>query len=201
MQALRATTTGANPKYRLDLALPPEPFLGLHDAPLVTLLANPGRSESDPAAYARPGITPRTLHNIATDGGTPNHFLSGAEPDHPGSLWWRRTLRGLTTLGHSYEELSRTVLALQFHGYHSPEWRPIPFTLPSQSFTFDLVRRAMSRDAVIILGRIADVWTIAIPELRSYPNVVTPKTRRNAAISRGMFTPQDFERITDALAV
>lgn len=198
--ALAATTAGSNSKHQLDLTLPPEPFLGLHDAPLVTLLANPGRSESDPAAYARHGVVGRTLESIAAEGGAPNHFLTSAEAEHPGSRWWRSKLRGLTSLGYSYGELAVRVLAVQFHGYHSPEWRPIPFTLPSQAFTLELVRRAMARDAVIVLGRIADVWRVALPELASYPNVVRPKTPRNAALSPGMFSPQDFARIAKALA-
>ncbi|MFF5403843.1 hypothetical protein ACFY8K_03775 [Streptomyces misionensis] len=84
--------------YRLDLTLPPEPFLGLHDAPLVMLLANPGVSDADPAAYARPGATERTLQHIANAGGTPNHFLTHPDKDHPGLRWWSGTLNGLTKL-------------------------------------------------------------------------------------------------------
>ncbi|MFI2779369.1 hypothetical protein [Streptomyces sp. ALB3] len=70
---------------------------------------------------------------------------------------------------------------------------------PSQSFAFYLVRRAMSRDAVIVLGRIAATWKIAVPELASYPNVVTPKQNRSVQISRGNFSPENFERIERAL--
>ncbi|MGV9352592.1 hypothetical protein [Streptomyces misionensis] len=88
---------------------------------------------------------------------------------------------------------------MQLHGYHSQSWRPIPYTLPSQSFAFYLVRRAMSRDAVIVLGRIAATWKIAVPELASYPNVVTPKQNRSVQISWGNFSPENFERIEQAL--
>ncbi|MFD3740197.1 hypothetical protein [Streptomyces sp. CB00316] len=34
--------------------------------------------------------------------------------------------------------------------------------MPSQSFAFYLVRRAISRDAVIVLGRIAATWRVAL---------------------------------------
>jgi hypothetical protein len=88
---------------------------------------------------------------------------------------------------------------VRFHGYHSQWWRPIPHTLPSQSFAFYLVRRAISRDAVIVLGRIAAIWKIAVPELASYPNVVAPKQNRSVQISRGNFSPENFERIEQAL--
>ncbi len=107
MQALAETQVHASDApYRLNLTLPPKPFIGLHDAPLVILLANPG---------------------------------------------------------------------------------------------FHLVRRAMSRDAVIVLGRIAATWKIAVPELASYPSVVTPNQNRSVPISRGNFSPEDFERIEHAL--
>ncbi|MYW70181.1 hypothetical protein GTY65_39935 [Streptomyces sp. SID8379] len=199
LQALAETEGGSRATYRLDLTLPPEPFSGLHHAPLVMLLANPGVRDGDPAAYARPGVTERTLQNIANAGGTPNHFLTDADKEHPGRLWWSRILNDLTKQGYSVDELSRKLLAVQFHGYHSRAWRPIPYTLPSQSFAFHLVRRAIARNAVIVLGRIADTWRIAVPELASYPNVVTPKSPRNAVISRGNFSPEDFERIEHAL--
>ncbi|MFE0474894.1 hypothetical protein ACFW2V_25130 [Streptomyces sp. NPDC058947] len=200
LQALADTQVHASDApYRLNLALPPEPIIGLHDAPLVILLANPGVSDADPAAYARPGVTERTLHHIASAGGTPNHFLTHAHKDHPGLRWWSRTLNGLTAQGYSHDELARQILAVQFHGYHSRSWRPIPYTLPSQFFAFHLVRRAMSRKAVIILGRIATTWKIAVPELGSYPNVVTPKQSRSVAVSRGNFSREDFERIEQAL--
>ncbi|MCK1820391.1 hypothetical protein MTQ10_12385 [Streptomyces sp. XM83C] len=200
LQALADTQVHASDApYRLSLTLPPEPFTGLHDAPLVILLANPGVSDADPAAYALPGVTERTLQHIASAGGTPNHFLTHADKDHPGLRWWSRTVNGLTRQGYSHDELARKILAVQFHGYHSRSWRPILYTLPSQSFAFHLVRRAMSRDAVIILGRIAATWKIAVPELASYRNVVTPNQNRSVAISRGNFSPEDFERIEYAL--
>ncbi|WP_242442173.1 hypothetical protein [Streptomyces sp. CB02460] len=88
---------------------------------------------------------------------------------------------------------------MQFHGYDSQSWRPIPYTLPSQPFAFHLVRRAMSRDAVVVLGRIAAIWKIAVPELASYPNVATLNQSRRVQISRGNFSPDDFERIEQAL--
>ncbi|MFF5891500.1 hypothetical protein ACFY72_22370 [Streptomyces globisporus] len=88
---------------------------------------------------------------------------------------------------------------MQFNGYDSQSWRPIPYAQPSQSFAFYLVRRAMSRDAVIVLGCIAATWKIAVPELASYPHVVTPKQNRSVQISRGNFSPEDFERIERAL--
>ncbi|WP_372346631.1 hypothetical protein [Streptomyces sp. KL116D] len=78
---------------------------------------------------------------------------------------------------------------MQFHGYHSQSWRPIPYTLPSQSFAFHLVRRAMSHEALIVLGRIAATWEIAVPELASYPNVVTPETTAKRADQPGQLQP------------
>ncbi|MEU0250290.1 hypothetical protein ABZ192_39510 [Streptomyces sp. NPDC006235] len=80
--------------------------------------------------------TEAPLQHIAHVGGPTNHFLTHPDKDHPGLRWWSRTLNGLTKQGHSHDELARQILAMQFHGYHSQSWRPIPHTLPSQSFAF-----------------------------------------------------------------
>ncbi|WP_052868676.1 hypothetical protein [Streptomyces niger] len=88
---------------------------------------------------------------------------------------------------------------MRFHGYHSEAWRILPVTLPSQAFTFDLVRQAIRRDAVIVLGRVATAWQVAVPELITHQRVVRPRSLRNAALSAGNFTSPDFQQITRAL--
>lgn len=199
LEAFNATLKADEPRLRLDLSLPPEPFLGLHDARLVVLLANPGRSPHDAAMYARDGVTERSLAGTASPGGAPHHFLAEDMRDTPGGMWWRRTLRGLLELGHSYDLLARRVLAVQFHGYHSAAWQPLPITLPSQPYGFALVRRAVERGAVIVLGRAASAWRVAVPQLGPYENVVRPRSLRNAALSRGNFSPPEFAKMADAL--
>ncbi|MFF3075264.1 hypothetical protein [Kitasatospora sp. NPDC057936] len=188
------------PRYGLDLSLPPEPFLGPHDAPLVVLLANPGRDDDDPAAYARPGVTERSLANAASPAGTPHHFLTHDAGGHPGSTWWRRKLKDLLSLGHSYDELAHRVLAVQLHGYHSRRWRRLPKALPSQPFAFGLVRQAIERKAVIVMGRCTADWHRAVPELATYEHVARQRSVRTATVSRGNLDPSDFEKVAGALA-
>ncbi|OIV39457.1 hypothetical protein BIV57_01080 [Mangrovactinospora gilvigrisea] len=185
--------------YGLDVSLPPEPHLGLHDAPLVILLANPGRSEADDAQYARAEVRARTLAGITAPKGTPHPWLAPDVAAEPGGRWWRRTLAALLPLGHTYRELASKVLAVQFHGYHSPAWHSLPITLPSQAFGFGLVEKAVERGAVIVLLRPRMDWSVAVPGLGSYARLLRVRSR-STAISPGNLGEAGFKMVADALA-
>jgi hypothetical protein len=80
---------GVDSPFFLDLALPPEPFLGRWDAPLVVLSANPGRAPGDAETYRRLGAAQR-LSEIGSVGGTRFRWLADDVADTPGRQWWRR---------------------------------------------------------------------------------------------------------------
>jgi hypothetical protein len=86
--------------FSLDLDLPPEPFLGPHDAPLVVLSANPGRDPGDDAAYQRIGVAGR-LAEVSKDGGNTFRWLADDIRDTPAGRWWRRCLGALHKEGYS----------------------------------------------------------------------------------------------------
>ena len=99
--------------------------------------------------------------------------------------WWRRCFGALIDRGHEPDELARKVLAVEFHGYRSLDRQPIPFTLPSQHFGFELLRSAMRRQATIVVTRGLRQWEVAIPELAQYGYLVRLKNARSATISPG----------------
>ena len=148
-----------HPQYRIDLRLPPEPFLGYHDAPLVVLSANPGLAPGDYEAYQRVGAADR-LAELAKDGGGPFRWLAEDVKHTPGGKWWRRCLGGLVNKGLGFAELADLILAVEFHGYHASKWAPLPVTLPSQPFGFSLVKQAMDWGAVIVVTRptVSGAW-------------------------------------------
>ena len=90
--------------------------------------------------------------------------------------WWRRCVRQLVLAGQPLEHLARSVLSVEFHGYHSPSFAPIPITLPSQWFGFSLVEQAIARGATVVMTRGRREWEVAVPELMSY----TPRRRPEA---------------------
>jgi len=179
--------------------VPPEPFLGLHCAPLVLLEANPGRSDDDHQAWDMPGVTERALNAARASGGADFRWLADDLRHTPGGRWWRRCLHGLTSQSCSFTDLSRLVLAVEFHGYHSRSWAPLPFTVPSQRFSFDLVRQAIDRKAVIVILRTARCWRVAVPELATYSRVVLTNTQRRSSVSAGNLSAKDFALVQAAL--
>ncbi|MCZ7414019.1 hypothetical protein [Streptomyces sp. WMMC897] len=165
------------------------------------LLANPGRSVEDQAVYARRGITERALANAASTDGMPMHYLDpalGLETT-PGGRWWRRTLGGLRSLGYTYGQLAARVLAVQFHGYHAEAWKPLPITLPSQRHGFRLVRKAIERDAVIVLTRASAQWLVAVPQLADHRHLLRTNSTRNPALSDRNLSHEGWEKVRRAL--
>ena len=140
------------------------------------LQANPRWGEGDEQVWQRPGVTERALEAARAVHGGAFHWLADDVSDTTGGRWWRNCLRGLTSPDRSYADLSTRVLALEFHGYHSPQWSALPITLPSQRYTFDLVRQAIDREAVIVALRALRSWQVAVPELMRYDRLCTPRS-------------------------
>lgn len=64
----------------------PEPALGLHDAPVVLLMANPGSTPGD-RQIDRTWLTPANWQALITPGGTPNCNLDDRAAAFPGGRW------------------------------------------------------------------------------------------------------------------
>ena len=191
----------ASTKHRLDLRMLPLPFVGNRQAPLLVLGLNPSY-QPDSRRLDRDG-TARGDAIRANLGPKPRgHVHPGLNPEFAetsGGRWWRRCFRALIDKGHTADSLARDVLAVEFHGYRSLNWQPIPYTLPSQHFGFELVRRAMQRQATIVLARGRRHWDVAIPELRNYDSRVELKNARSATISPKNCTRRGFALVRKAL--
>lgn len=146
-------------KKRINFDHPPEPRLGPVDAPVVFLQANPsyGADESD---------GPRDPEDLKESIRT----LSDEHCPHKGALapggWWAPRLRELRK-DVGKEDLSTNLLSVEFFPYRSRRFGHGEIRLPSQWYTFSLVRKARQRGAIIIVTRKWALWVSAIPELRS----------------------------------
>src|SRR5262249_27420563 len=69
-----------------------------------------------------------------------------------------------------WEAVARGVLCVEYFPYHSENFasRKLADPLPSQAYSFWLVRRAMDLDAVILIGRGARLWFEQVPRLQHY---------------------------------
>jgi len=180
----------------------PEPYIGaVHSAPIVLLNLNPSFGENDYIYYARPEAYKASRGNLLHEPAEyPFIFLNPrlADATNPaGPEWWSRRLRQLVaTCG--VHDVANGLACIEQFPYHSRNFQPLKNTLPSQQYTFQLVRQAMQRSAVIVMMRAKRFWLKAVPELAQYPFIET-KSVRNATLSPNNLPAGVFDQIVARL--
>jgi hypothetical protein len=197
--AFNGTLDEGNTAHYLDTKLPPGPFAGHLDAPVVILLANPGWDERDQAEQCGPDPLGAILKAITVDGGTPAWPLTDRFAHTAAGQWWRTRTRDLAEAMGGFDFLAVRLLMIELHGYHSREWVAPLVTFPSQHFGFNLVHAAMDRGALIVVGRCSRYWHAAVPGLREYENKIGGlASSRSAHLSRGNLK-DEFDKVVAAL--
>ncbi len=199
----------ANPRVNrlIHTNLMPEPLFGPFDAPVVVLLLNPGVSEQDAKAHADPALRERLLANLRRDAPEERqqpHVHLVADISYPGADWWGDAVNRLTREVIDGRRLTRQriaarLLAVQFFPYHSQTFDHGLLRLPSQDFGFALVRRAIARNALIIM-RGAKYWLGAVPELARHPAVALLNAPINAALTPGNVGESVYQQLHARLA-
>ena len=171
------------PSWRIRTELLPEPFIGRVDAPLVILALNPGFSEEDLGTHTRPEFMSEVRRCISAEPGPYPFFHLNPALNGPGWDWWKRALKELLDRKYDRKVLAQSILCLEFFPYRSEEFAHGHLRLPSQEYTFSLLRAAIARAAPIIVTRGFSYWTGAVPALASYPRMFRTRSQRTARIS------------------
>lgn len=167
-------------RLRVDELLP-EPFVGDPEAPVLILGNNPGYTEAGARLKRAPGFAARLRANLAhPPSDYPFLYLSPDAPD-PARRWWRKKLRGLLDLGE--QRVARSVFAVEHSPYGSVRYGRAP-RVPSQEYSFELVRRAMTRGAVIVLTRGRRRWLRSVPGLDGYARLCELSNPMAGTVSR-----------------
>lgn len=156
----------------IQLTIPPTPFVGSTVAPVVVLLANPGVGVGDQRQQTTPAALEQIYAGFQKGRNAPFWPLLNSFEKTNAGRWWISKTRDLAGEVGGRRELAKRLQAIEVHGYHSEKWAPPTSNFPSQAYGFDLVRRAMNRDAFIIIGRAQSYWYSAVPEMRRYPRHV-----------------------------
>jgi hypothetical protein len=181
----------------LRLELLPEPYLGSPEAPVVLLNLNPGYSPEDQQNHEDPLFTARCLDNLIHRPVDYPFYLLDPSIKAPGQRWWDRKLGPLIQrVGR--QTVARGVLCVEYFPYHSRRFRHWRLSLPSQQYSFALVRQAISRGALVLLLRSERLWFAAVPELRSYERRYNMKSVQNPTVSPRN-CPEGFELSVRAL--
>jgi hypothetical protein len=164
-------------RYEYHLNLLPDPYIGNLNAPVVLFSLNPGYTRKAPHDgncnddwWHSNSVELREAYrrNFNEEWSTyPMFFLDPIFSDNPGGRYWSHKLRELVeTCGR--EKVAQNLVTIEFFPYHSNRFHG-GCAVPSQEFARYQMRRAMARNAVVLIVRAETALLAAIPELRKYP--------------------------------
>jgi hypothetical protein len=183
----------------LHLEIQPTPYLGnLKSADVVVLALNPGFVPEDLIWYPSPIFT--ELHRCNLEGNSqPAFFALDERLSGSGAyIWWRRILKGLNNAGVSYDILAQKIMCIQYFPYHSVTYTGLSQTLPSQEYSFHLLREAIKQRKKIVVMRSEKLWLEDVPELAS-TEYIKLKNPRNPTLSPANMTIEQFQSLINTL--
>jgi len=188
-------------QYLLAEHLEPFPYLGNPQANVLILMANPGINDKeknpkfkmDPQKLEqnRQNLRHENLKSFKSRIHSPNNRILESE-------WLKPRVRELVQ-ATSVDRVTRGIFLVNFHAYHSRSWHPIPFTFPTQHYSFKLVSEAVSRNALIIMSRNMLGWFTAIPNLFDHRNRIEFESTRSVYLSEGNLGRPNFTRVIEQL--
>lgn len=175
----------ARHKLRIDDILP-EPFVGDPSAPVVLLSNNPGFKAERVTLKLKPRFIERMRDNMRHESKDYPFVFFAPDIDVSHSHWWNRKLNGLLE-EFSHDVLAESIFVVEHVPYPSERYKVWPGDFPSQAkaYNFSLVRKAMERQAVLVLMRGRRRWLRDIPELSNYDGLCVLSNPQAGTISRG----------------
>lgn len=192
----------AKQDHQVILEMYPEPFIGNNDADIVILNLNPGfGGEEDLENHINHqhfiNLLKGNLNQDKLD--YPFFFLDPRISATPGYKWWNARLKKLVGLV-GRKKLSKSILCVEYFPYHSKRYNYSNQVLNSQSFSFQLVRNAVKRGALIVCFRSLNKWKEAVPELEEYENLYKLNNPRAVYLTPNN-CPDGFEAILSKMKV
>jgi len=181
-------------KFQIHNEIMPAPFMGdVHNSPIVILMLNPGYDpkEDTKGFYEKYShFWKKEIQHISPIAKLPLSCLDENYCNY--SPYWRSKLDPIISIS-SIEKVSKNISSIQLFPYHSKKYKAIPKRmlkkhgfekfLPSQEYNFQLVREAISRNALIIIPRAVKNWLEAVEELKDYKNKYSTNSYLNIIMS------------------
>lgn len=185
----------------LHLEKLPLPYVGCPNKARIILLAlNPGFGEHDIDEQNNVSGYAEQFHsNLTCQNDTNLFFLQPKFEDTGGYRWWRRHLGEIIRM-YGMETVATRLACVQAFPYSSEKYERClqHVTLPSQEYTFSLVRQAMNDGKPIVFMRSREIWSQYVPELRNYP-CIELSNYNNPCLSHAQMSASKFEQIEAAL--
>ena len=194
-------------KYEMDPAmiglrteLLPVPYVGdIEQANVIFLSLNPGFKLKD-IEHDRDNkeFHDQTYKNLTFQNKRSFYFLSPEFKVTHACAWWSAILKSQID-EQGLDVVSNQCMSITYHGYRSPFYIQPPCILPSQKFSFELVRYAMNQMKCIVIMRSKKLWVQAIPELTDYPYIAVKNFRR-PFLSKNNMIQEDYNKIQSAFS-
>ncbi len=200
--------TGARDEHKIHLDLFPEPYIGQCGAPVVLLGLNPGYDANDCKIHRNQRFAELSRanleHNLKFMGEFPFYFLNpelkklnGSEV--PGSKWWTQRLGHLVKEdGCKWNQVANSILCIEYFPYHSRKYKSCT-RLKSQTYSFNLVQKAIERKAIIIALRSVKLWIDAVPGLETYKDFHRVNSPQNPTLTRNNLPGCVYDEIVERI--
>jgi hypothetical protein len=124
----------------------------VNTAEVFLLALNPGFSELDYTDLQNADYAEQWRRTLTFSTRTPFYFLDPAFAHTSGFQWWHRRLRELIA-AVGLAAVAEKVMCLEHFPYKSVSYKPLGMTVPSQAFTFELLRDAMRCGKQMVVTR------------------------------------------------
>lgn len=177
----------------------PVPFLGsLDSAKIVLLNLNPGFVDQDIEIFNTDDqYVEENRKTLTFESNPPFFYLNEAFSYTAGFKWWSNRLKQLTN-AVGKEVVSLKVMCVEFFPYHSRTFSLFKELLPSQVYSFYLVKEAIKQEKTIVIMRSKKLWLSHVPELENY-SYMELKTPRSPYVSRNNLDSGNFEKLINLL--
>ena len=190
---------GLDENHRLQLELFPEPYLGDPSAPVVLLNSNPAFRDGAIERHRDPAYSRLIRKCLRHDDLSYPFFPIDPEVVGEGHAYWTYAFAPLFEQGLDLQTIARSVFTVEFFPYRSKKFAHRRLTLPSQQYSYSLVRAAVERGATILVMRKKGLWDSAVPQLKTYSRTYYAKLPfQKLRVSSANF-PDKFSEIVDVL--
>ena len=175
--------------HRINLDHTPEPRLGPIDAPVIILQLNPSYAVCEAGGAKDLNRQKENLRSIR-DEHAPHLGVTMKD------LWWAPRLRSLIE-NAGEEKAAKGICSVEFFPYRSRTFAHGHIRLPSQDYTFGLVRSFIERKATFVVTRNFELWAAAVPELRQGlgRTVFVTRNPRRAFLTCANLPPDVYDRV------
>jgi hypothetical protein len=164
---------------KLQLSVPPHPFAGCPErSRVLLLLLNPGFDGTDVTHYNDDPVYCGMLHGTFDFSNEPPMWCLDRRIAYTGAYKWLDTITRWLREECGEDALQHKLMQVQYLAFKSKEDPGIKQKLPSQNYSFMLVREAMAAGKEIVMMRSERQWIEAVPELADYSYIKLANNRR-----------------------